>query len=340
MWQDASGDWVVPGFRNGKTMVFTIKVMSRGRVIDSISSSVRMESDIAVVSYLGRLWPVVDGCIHLDDAPGVDDEDRREWALLVARLLPEPLPDQVDACSELIKTRFRGAIPGGIVQAICSLVTLRLEQQARAALVDFLTEKHDAARLRRLLRLQLLFMERTSDTPGSAIVAKPSPDLALFQYTAEAEVDWEWEPEAEPEVPDVDDDPLRNSAAQLQASIGAHRMQEFGEGIPGFDDVSEMPWAEGGLRLDDQMSGAAQEHKLVERTLKLGPMAIELLRYFADNPGDRSFHAEQVLGYPVSDINRLLTGSLSHHVIRSSSGGWECHRWVIDVLGALDASSS
>ncbi|NNT95761.1 hypothetical protein [Stutzerimonas nitrititolerans] len=321
-------------------MVFTIKVMSRGRVIDSISSSVRMESDIAVVSYLGRLWPVVDGCIHLDDAPGVDDEDRREWALLVARLLPEPLPDQVDACSELIKTRFRGAIPGGIVQAICSLVTLRLEQQARAALVDFLTEKHDAARLRRLLRLQLLFMERTSDTPGSAIVAKPSPDLALFQYTAEAEVDWEWEPEAEPEVPDVDDDPLRNSAAQLQASIGAHRMQEFGEGIPGFDDVSEMPWAEGGLRLDDQMSGAAQEHKLVERTLKLGPMAIELLRYFADNPGDRSFHAEQVLGYPVSDINRLLTGSLSHHVIRSSSGGWECHRWVIDVLGALDASSS
>ena len=315
-------------------------MMSRGRVIDRISSSVRMELGSPVVSYRERLWPVVDGCIHLDDGPGVNDEDRREWALLVARLLPEPLPDQVDACSELIKTRFRGAIPGGIVQAICSLVTLRLEQQARAALVDFLTEKHDAARLRRVVRLQLLFMERTSDAPESAIVAEPSPDLALSQHTAEAEVDWEWEPEAEPEVPDVDDDPLRNAAAQLQASIGAHRMQEFGEGIPGFGDVGEMPWAEEGLRLDDQMSSAAQEHKLVERTLKLGPMAIELLRYFADNPGDRSFHAEQVLGYPVSDINRLLTGSLSHHVTRSSSGGWECHRWVSDVLGALDASSS
>ncbi|WP_312512418.1 hypothetical protein [Stutzerimonas nitrititolerans] len=321
-------------------MGLTVKVMSRGRVIDRISSSVRMESGSPVVSYRERLWPVVEGCIHLDDGQGVNGEDRGEWALLVARLLPAPLPDQVDACSELIKSRFRGAIPGGIVQAICSLVTLRLEQQARAALVDFLAQKHDAARLRRLLRLQLLFMERTSDAPESAIAAEPSPDLSLSQHTAEAEVDWEWEPEAEPEVPGVDDDLLRDAAAQLQASIGAHRVLEFGEGIPGFGDVSEMPWAEEGLRSDDQMCSAAQEHKLVERTLKLGPMAIELLRYFADNPGDRSFHAEQVLGYPVSDINRLLTGSLSHHVTRGSSGGWECHPWVVDVLGAIDGRSS
>src|SRR5690606_31285444 len=105
----------------------------------------------------------------------------------------------------------------------------------------------------------------------------------LSQHPAEA--DWEWEPEAEPGVPGVDDDPLRNAAAQLQASIGAHRVQEFGECIPEFGDMNEMPWAEEGLRPDDQVRSAAHEHKLVERTLKLGPMAIELLRYFTDNPG-------------------------------------------------------
>lgn len=314
--------------------------MSRGREIDRVVCRVRAEEDRSVVVYRKRLWPIIDGCIHLDNEQGDNDEGRREWALLVARLLPAALPDQVCACSELIESRFRGSIPSGIMQAICSLVTLRLEQQARAALVDFLTEKHDAVRLRKLLRMQLLFVERASAATVPAIVAEPSPDPGLSQRTADVGVDWEWEPEAEPEVPCVDDDPLRNAAAQLQASIGAHRVQEFGEGIPVFGDVSEMSWAEGGLRPDDQMCSAAQEHKLVERTSKLGPMAIELLRYFTDNPGDRSFHAEQVLGYPVSDINRLLTGSLSQHVTRSSSGGWECHRWVADVLGAIDDRSS
>lgn len=318
----------------------TVRVMLHGREIDRVASVVRMEGGAAVVVYRNREWHVVNGCIHLDNDQSVNEVDRAEWALLVTRLLPASLPDQIGACSELIESRFRGGIPGGIMGAICSLVALRLEQQARAALVDFLAEKRDSARLRRLLSMQLLFMERTRAATESALVAEPSVGQCFPQDPAEAEFDWEWESEPEPDVPVVDDYPLRNAAAQLQASIGTHRPEVSGESIPGLGDVSDISWVEEDMRPDNQMRRDSQEHKIVERTLELGPMAIELLRYFTDNPGDRSFHAEQVLGYPASDINRLLKGSLSQYVTRGSTGGWECQRWVADVLGAIDGRST
>lgn len=327
-------------------MDLTVRVMLHGREIDRVSNGVRMEGRTAVVAYQNREWPVVDGCIHLDNGKSVDEVDRDEWALLVTRLLPASLPGQVGACAELIESRFRGAIPGGIMGAVCSLVALHLEQQARAALVDFLAEKRDSARLRRLLRMQLLFMERTRAATESSITAEPSVEQRFPQNSAESEseseseFDWEWEPEPEPDVLGVDDYLLRNAAAQLQASIGTHRPEFSEESIPGFSDVSDVSRVEEDMRPDDQVPRDSQEHKIVERTLELGPIAIELLRYFTDNPGDRSFHAEQVLGYPVSDINRLLTGSLSQHVTRSSTGGWESQRWVADVLGAIDGRST
>lgn len=317
-----------------------VRVMLHGREIDRVASVVRMEGHAAVVAYRNREWPVVDGCIHLDNDHSVNEVDRDEWALLVTRLLPAPLPSEVGACSELIESRFRGAIPRGITGAICSLVALSLEQQARAALVDFLAEKRDSAKLRRLLSMQLLFMERTRAATESAIVAERSVEQCFPQDSTEAEFDWDWESEAVPDVLNVDDYPLRNAAAQLQASIGTHRPEVSEESIPGLGDVSDISWVEEDMRPDDQMRKDSPEHKIVERTLELGPMAIELLRYFTDNPGDRSFHAEQVLGYPASDINRLLTGSLSQHVTRSSTGGWECQCWVGDVLGAIDGRST
>lgn len=58
----------------------TVKVMSRGRVIDRIASSVRMESGSPVVSYRERVWPVVDGCINVDEEHSGHDAHRREWA--------------------------------------------------------------------------------------------------------------------------------------------------------------------------------------------------------------------------------------------------------------------
>ena len=318
----------------------TVRVMLHGREIDRIASVVRMEGGAAVVAYRNREWHVVDGCIHLDNDQSVNEVDRDEWVLLVTRLLPDSLPGQVGACSELIESRFRGSIPGGILGAICSLVALRLEQQARAALVDFLAERRDSARLRRLLSMQLLFMERTRAATESTIVAEPSVEQCFPQDSAEAEFDWEWESEAEPEVLVMDDYPLRNAAAQLQESIGNHRPEVSEESIPRLCDVSDISWVEEGMHPDDQVQRDSQDQKIIERTLELGPMAIELLRYFTDNPGDRSFHAEQVLGYPALDINRLLTGSLSQHVTRGSTGGWECQCWVADVLGAIDGRST
>lgn len=318
----------------------TVRVMLHGREIDRIASAVRMEGGAAVVAYRNREWHVVDGCIHLDNDQSFNEVDRNEWVLLVTRLLPDSLPCQVGACSELIESRFRGAIPGGILGAICSLVALRLEQQARAALVDFLAERRDSARLRRLLTMQLLFMERTRAATESTIVAEPSVEQCFPQDSAEAEFDWEWESEAEPEVLVMDDYPLRKAAAQLQESIGNHRPEVSEESILGLCDVSDISWVEEGMHPDDQVQRDSQDQKIIERTLELGPMAIELLRYFTDNPGDRSFHAEQVLGYPALDINRLLTGSLSQHVTRGSTGGWECQCWVADVLGAIDGRST
>ena len=58
-------------------------------------------------------------------------------------------------------------------------------------------------------------------------------------------------------------------------------------------------------------------------------------RYFSDNPGDRAVHAEAVLGYPMTEIRRLLLGSLGHYLKKTDTGGWECHPWVEQVLSAL-----
>ena len=230
-----------------------VRVMLHGREIDRVASVVRMEGHAAVVAYRNREWPVVDGCIHLDNDHSVNEVDRDEWALLVTRLLPAPLPSEVGACSELIESRFRGAIPRGITGAICSLVALSLEQQARAALVDFLAEKRDSAKLRRLLSMQLLFMERTRAATESAIVAERSVEQCFPQDSTEAEFDWDWESEAVPDVLNVDDYPLRNAAAQLQASIGTHRPEVSEESIPGLGDVSDISWVEEDMRPDDQM---------------------------------------------------------------------------------------
>jgi len=239
----------------------------------------------------------------------------------------------------LIESRFRGSLPQGVVQAICSLVSLRLELQARVLLVDFFSEKHDSARLLRLLQMQLLFMERTGRAQEPAAPPEGSSGWAASGAPAERDPGWEWAPADEPDRPIVDDDALRQSALQTQVTMGACRVLETGNAIPDFDDAADMSWIEEGPRMPGIGASGDHEARLVERTASLGPMALDLLRYFSDNPGDRASHAEQVLGHSVSDINRLLAGSLGQHVKRRPSGGWECHSWVADVLDVLDGMS-
>lgn len=303
-----------------------IRVMSDGREIDRIVCSTRLDEGIPTVRYRERFWPVVDGCIQLDE-PANEDDSPVDWVALIQTLLPPALPDQTDSCIKSLQGCFRGNLPHGLVQAAASLVTLRLEQQARILLVDFLREHRNGPRLYRLLQMQLLFRKRSAQTEDSAITTTSSSTKQLAESTHPSEMDWDWSPSPnEFEMPEVDDSSLRATANNLQESIGSYRAKESGAPIPGFEDLALSPTGDALLN----------ESALLERTLQLGKTALDLLRYFSDNPGDRAVHAEAVLGYPLTDIRRLLLGSLEHYLKKTDSGGWECHPWVEQVLSALD----
>jgi hypothetical protein len=311
-----------------------IRVMSDGREIDRIVCSTKLDEGMPAVKYREQYWPVVDGCIQLD-RPANQECSSAEWAVLIQNLLPPVLPDQTDSCEKLLQDCFRGSLPLGVTKAVASLVALRFEQQSRELLVDFLREHRNAHRLFRLVQMQLLFRERAGRTQDSAgitpsSVAELPPESA---HLSGVDMDWEWSASLDdPEMPDVDDSSLRATASNLQESIGSYRARESGAPIPGLEDLTS--------ELETFISPIAppllNESALVERTSQLGMIALDLLRYFSDNPGDRAVHAEAVLGYPMTEIRRLLLGSLGHYLKKTDSGGWECHPWVEPVLSALN----
>lgn len=320
-----------------QAMEVTVRVMSDGQEIDRITCSPRLNEGIPTVKYRQQSWRVVGGCIHIDEEPAGHEKSEPAWTSLVQNLLPPALPDQVDACSKLLQTCFRESLPQGVIQAAASLTALRLEQQARTLLVDFFKEHRDAHRLYRLLQMQLLFWERSERAKEvDSIAVPPVAEHHAETPLQEADLDWEWAPSSEePEAPDVDDRSLRTVAAGTQESIGAYRAKELGSKIPEFEELTD---GEAWLQVSPTLASSMNHNEsvLLERTAKLGQTALDLLRYFSDNPGDKAVHAEAVLGYPISDINRLLLGSLGHYMRRGGSGGWECHPWVAEVLSALD----
>ena len=325
-------------------MEVAVRVMSRGQEIDRITRPLRMDGGRPAVTYRKLLWPVEDGCIHIEaehDATLYQgDANLDDWVELVTRVLPESLPTQINDCAEVLRTCFRENLPHGVIRASSSLVSVGLENEARDLLVDFLREKHDSERLSKLIRMQLLFSERSSTplppTNPSAENTEPELDTTI-SIEDEKTLDWDWIPADETQKPDVDDQALRTQAECAQETIGAYRTIERGAVISDLTEpLSESVWVEELLLPPKGRTPSLGENTLLERTAKLGTIALDLLRYFADNPGDRAAHAELVLGYPVADINKLLTGSLSHYLKRSGSGGWECHAWTSSVLTALD----
>lgn len=307
-------------------MELTIRVISGGHEVDQITFPYRPDISTEMVRYRGQSWHVIDGCIDLDEEP-ITEGRSDEWGPLVQNLLPLALPKHADDCQETLENCFRGVLPQGVTQAAVSLVAQGLEHIARALLEDVLREHRDSHRLYRILQLQLLFRERCErNTPaiGSAhINAQPHS----------TEEDWAWIPSTdESEPPAVDDNSLRAAAANVQEGIGSYRAKESGEQIPGFEELLDEQYPVANL------SGGAllTESLLIERTSRLGVIALDLLRYFSDNPGDNAVHAEAVLGYPRTDVLRLLHGSLGHYLKKTSNGGWECHPWVEHVLSALD----
>lgn len=327
-------------------MEVTVRVMSRGQEIDRITRPLRTDGRKPAVSYRKLLWPVKDGCIHIETEHATLAPDRRldadEWGVLVTCLLPAPLPTQRYECSALLRTCFSESLPDGVVRALSSLAYVGLEEEARQLLADFLSEKHDSALINRRMRMQLLRSEMSGNTDLSANKTPSVESAELKVDTGTIAEDenldgWDWAPAAELQIPKVDDQALRDVARHIQGAIGAYRSSEQGAVVPDFNEPFEASdWSEGLVLALPGSVTPPMESILVERTVRLGAMALDVLRYFADNPGDRSAHAELVLGYPVSDINKLLLGSLSHHLKRNGSGGWECHSWVSGVLAALD----
>lgn len=334
-------------FRLGdRDMEVAIRVMSRGQEIDRIMRPLRMDGGRPAVTYRKLLWPVEDGCIHIEtehDAALYHVSTKLDdWVELVTRVLPESLPTHIDECAELLRACFRENLPHGVIRASSSLVSVGLENEARDLLVDFLREKHDSERLSKLIQMQLLFSERSS-TPLPPTNTNPSAENTESEIDTAISIedvktlDWDWIPADEAQKPEVDDQVLRTQAECTQETIGAYRTIERGAVISGLaESLSESVWVEELLLPPQGRTSSLGENTLLERTAKLGTIALDLLRYFADNPGDRAAHAELVLGYPVADINKLLTGSLSHYLKRSGPGGWECHPWALSILTALD----
>ncbi|WP_143517038.1 hypothetical protein [Pseudomonas fluorescens] len=327
-------------------MELTVRVMSCGKEVDRIACPLQIDGRRLAVIYRERLCPVEDGCIHVENGIEISGPDQRpgrpEWGALVAHLVPKSLPERREECSELLRVIFKDNLPDGVVRAFSSLAFMGLEQDAHELLVDFLCEKYDAISLSRQLQTQLFCSEISS-----AVVCSANSDPTFITSETNIESDavaedeslqgWDWTAADEIQIPEIDDRDLRAVAGQIQGAIGTYRSSEKGTVIPSL--VGPFDGAllnEESIPPSSARTRSPEERVLVERTAKLGTVALDLLRYFADNPGDRAAHAELVLGYNVTDINKILSGSLNHYLKKNQSGGWVCHPWVAGVLLVLD----
>ncbi|RGP56039.1 hypothetical protein [Pseudomonas abyssi] len=298
------------------------------------------------MTYRSRQWPVVNGCINLDEQEAHAGDAELKWAFLIASILPEVLPSEQATCSELVQQLCNRALPDGVANAVGYLCEMGHEPAARLLLMDFLKEKHDSSRLYKVLKMRLLFRERVAQVRNRNSVAS-TPELIKEKGAApspeasqETDDDFGWVPASDDALyaPSMDDSAIRRAALSVQSGIGHYIASEHDAeplDLGELGDVDDLDWKvdEGG----EEGSGNAvkAEHVIADRIAALGDMAVELLVYFADNPGDKSIHAEYVLGYPLVEINKLLNGALRDYVRRLPSGGWECHSWALGVLAVL-----
>jgi len=324
----------------------TVQVVASGQVIDRITRRLQLSGNTLTVAYRKRIWPVTDSCIHVDgtsEPPATPEDSHPDaWMQLVARLLPYPLPTEQGECAERLRTDFRDYLPDSTVRAISLLVSLGHESEARELLVDFLEQIRPPERVRRLVKLLLVFRRVPPSSPAANLdQPEADPERPAAAHRAELDEDellaLTWQPEQESKIPTVDDVPLRTEARSIQEHIGAHAMEEGGLVIEGLDEMpDEQHWE---LSEPSKRSASVEDNLLLQRIMSLGSTALDVLRYFADNPGDRATHVEQVLGYPLPVVNSLLSGKLSQYLQRSPSGGWACQNWVPDVLATLDSES-
>lgn len=111
-------------------MEVAVRVMSRGQEIDRITRPLRMDGGRPAVTYRKLLWPVEDGCIHIETEHDATlyqgNTNLDEWVELVTRVLPESLPTHINDCTEVLRACFRENLPHGVIRASSSLVSVGL----------------------------------------------------------------------------------------------------------------------------------------------------------------------------------------------------------------------
>jgi hypothetical protein len=81
----------------------------------------------------------------------------------------------------------------------------------------------------------------------------------------------------------------------------------------------------------NELNGTA----LAGRIARLPKSAIEVMHYFASNPGDKARYASNVLEIEIREVNRLLHGPLSTFCKQDESFGWRVSSPALAVLNKL-----
>ena len=336
--------------------------MIAGREIDRIESTQQGVSGEHLVRYRRRIWPVDSGCIHVDSLPAMPmlshGRSDNPGGLSLAE---SPLPTRLIDCTVLLRSEFP-ALGDAAILSIATLAQLGLELLARETLLDFLDILDPGNQSAN---------DDLSQEPNRAKGLDREPiNLLAFSSDVKESEEWsvDWLPQKAWEAPEQDDSELRDLAKDAQTQIGAHAAHssdigviDFG-GLTGNDDwlidtpkptpaisttregttsdllAASATSAPGAVPPSPRTASLPAQHLLfiVEQTLLLNETSLEVLRYFMDNPGDNSSHAESVTGCSRGMINGLLNGTLSRYVEKTRSGGWSCYAWVPDVIAAID----
>lgn len=272
------------------------RITCGGHEVDRITRFFGKDRDWPVAIYRERFRLVGSGFIYVESESSTTGDDERldaaEWRVLIKRLLPDSLPPQRDECFSLFRALFGENLPDGVLCALSSLAFMGLEQEARELLVDFLCEKHDSERLSSQLQIRLFASETSSlvnlyPNASSAVDGLEPETESKLIIEDENLQDWGWSTSDDAQTPEIDDMELRAVASRIQGALGSYSFVEEGAVIPDLTQSFDSAlWAEEVVLPPPASTRSPAERALMERTAQLGTVAKDVLRYFADNPGD------------------------------------------------------
>lgn len=347
-------------------MELTVRVMMAGREVDRALRTPEVIDGNLSVRYRRRDWVLSDGCIHID---ALNERPTNLENLTVIQpfldLMALPLTVSMTDCTTVLRSSLPDT-PDAVVVCLATLAQLGLKSLAEEVLIDFLELQRRSAPPvstppqdtdHRDEEADCLLLDSTGGLDSEL------PEKA----TLGDDLSFEWQPEAGWDATDTDDSNLRELAENTQRLLSTHVAVERGlqavdlcgpdfsnnweivsiskaiETVAGAESLSikaEKSFSASTCipNVEKKSSDLPLEHltSIAQKTAALSGAALGVLRYFADNPHDKSSHAEEFTGIPRGMINALLTGTLSQYVEKSEGGGWACHEWVADVLAIMN----